>query len=907
MNHGTARVGTGRARALAALLALAGVCGAAPAGAITAGVMGGGPFYAGGTPVMNTLRASGFNTVILWTIHVYYPSGDLIFNDVLVCSNGAYVGNTNWPAQLATLKQATTSVSRIEVAVGSGGGPNDFLAIQKLIADGGTGTNSILYRNFAALIAATGADAICFNDESLYDVATMVSFGQMLAVLGRKVTLCPYNNPTVWQNVKSQLGATVDAVYLQCYAGGAGNNPAAWNAYFGGLRVSPGLWCRHGAGCAAGDTAAAVATKMNNWRNSPGIPGGWMWLYDDMQKCTNDAPAAYAAAIAGDTTLPTDATWDGGGANDAWTTGANWIGDLPPATGAILRFAGSTRLTPSNTLGAGATVAGIYFTTNAGSFTLHGNPATLTGPIESSSSAMQTLAMPMVLGTGSTVLLRTILGSGNLILSGTISGEGHIEKQVQAVNATTAVLAGSNTYSGTTTLLAGNLSISSIKHMGSPDPSSVGMPSAGNGVIGLGVATRLIYTGAGDTTDRGIDLRGSPCRIVQAGGGLLNFTGAFTASTPGAKVLTLDGAGAGEVAGAIENPPSNGNTRIVKEGAGVWTLSGANTFAGNTTVNAGTLALGVDGSLQPSSSAIIAAGATFDVSARASPYTWGGEAALTASGTGVGLGTTAAALRGAPGGIIDLGTRPITLAFAPAAFTGDTTHPALYIPDGTLSLGGNAFTVQNASGSPLAAGTYRLVEQASGSIMSSGGHAVSVTGASLAPTNAGATLVVTGAYVNLVVFEKAVPTVITPPSAAPILQGQSLAASVLSGGTASVAGAFAFTSPGVTPGVGTADQSVTFTPADTTNYLALLLDVTVTVAEPTRIPALHLDAGGFALEWSGSNAWRYTVETTHALQPAMAWSNLAGYADLSGVDGLMSAQDTNALPDIVRFYRVSMK
>src|ERR1035441_7348586 len=33
-------------------------------------IFGGGPFYTGGTATMNALRASGYTTVMLWTIHV---------------------------------------------------------------------------------------------------------------------------------------------------------------------------------------------------------------------------------------------------------------------------------------------------------------------------------------------------------------------------------------------------------------------------------------------------------------------------------------------------------------------------------------------------------------------------------------------------------------------------------------------------------------------------------------------------------------------------------------------------------------------------------------------------------------------------------------------------------------------
>jgi hypothetical protein len=261
-------------------------------------IFGGGPFYTGGQARMNELRNSGYTTVMLWTIHLNENNGDLIYNDILVVSNGVYVGNPAWPGQLATLKQPPTSVNRIEISVGSWGVP-DFERIKILMDTYGTNTTSILYRNFQALKAATGADAVDFDDESQYDVNTMVKFGRMLSSIGYKVTLCPYTQPTFWQNVYNQLGpAIVDEVYLQCYAGGAGNNPATWNNYFPGLKVQPGMWSRHGGGCADGSTAAEVQAQMTSWRNSAGITGGFMWLYDDMLSCTVGGTAAdYARAI----------------------------------------------------------------------------------------------------------------------------------------------------------------------------------------------------------------------------------------------------------------------------------------------------------------------------------------------------------------------------------------------------------------------------------------------------------------------------------------------------------------------------------------------------------------------------------------------------------------------------------
>jgi hypothetical protein len=68
------------------------------------------------------------------------------------------------------------------------------------------------------------------------------------------------------------------------------------------------------------------------------------------------------------------------------------------------------------------------------------------------------------------------------------------------------------------------------------------------------------------------------------------------------------------------------------------------------------------------------------------------------------------------------------------------------------------------------------------------------------------------------------------PTASAIAYGQTLAASTLSGGSATPAGSFAFATPSTAPSVGTASQSVTYTPTDTANFITASGSVSVTVA-----------------------------------------------------------------------------
>ena len=186
----------------------------------------------------------------------------------------------------------------------------------------------------------------------------------------------------------------------------------------------------------------------------------------------------------------------------------------------------------------------------------------------------------------------------------------------------------------------------------------------------------------------------------------------------------------------------SGGGSLTKLGSGTLTLSGTNTYSGSTAISAGTLALGSNGSISNSSSLAIAAGASYDVSAIAA-YDLGSRTALSASGTGTAVGTSAATIVG--GTTVSLGAQPITLTY-------DGSHPALSISQGTLSLNCNTFIVNSAS--PLAPGSYTIIQQASGTISSAGTY--NVYGTAIGSGNLGS-IQVSGANVNLVVTPAGAP------------------------------------------------------------------------------------------------------------------------------------------------------
>jgi autotransporter-associated beta strand protein len=185
------------------------------------------------------------------------------------------------------------------------------------------------------------------------------------------------------------------------------------------------------------------------------------------------------------------------------------------------------------------------------------------------------------------------LGGGNsansLTVAGALAGANGLTIAPNGTTAGTVTLTGANTFTGKTAVSAGTLVVASLNSVvGGTASSSLGAPTtAANGTISLGAgaaAAVLTYTGAGETTDRAIDLAGTTggATINSNGAGPLTFTGGFSSSAAGAKTLTLSGTNTDPttISGAITN--GAGTVTVSKSGAGQWVLSGTNTYTGAT-------------------------------------------------------------------------------------------------------------------------------------------------------------------------------------------------------------------------------------------------------------------------------------------------------------------------------------
>ena len=281
------------------------------------------------------------------------------------------------------------------------------------------------------------------------------------------------------------------------------------------------------------------------------------------------------------------------------------------------------------------------------------------------------------------------------------------------------------------------------------DPGSLGTITVGN----LYVTNATLQIDNVSLNNAGITLRQAGTILMKGSGTVKGVTmssafvgnSATLATTSASDVLTV---GDGTVANQMTGGAADSVLHVA--GPGTVLLSQPGNYAGKWSVDAGTNQLGVAGGLGTGANLNINAGAVFDVTPLgATTYTLDTKA-LSANGTGTVVGSTASTIMADPGATVDFASKPLTLTFTPASTSGDSGHPALFAARGTMSFNGNAITVSNAFGAPLGAGTYQLVHQASGSIISSGAFVTLFNGSPLGAGLIGE-IVAVGGDLNLVV------------------------------------------------------------------------------------------------------------------------------------------------------------
>jgi autotransporter-associated beta strand protein len=291
------------------------------------------------------------------------------------------------------------------------------------------------------------------------------------------------------------------------------------------------------------------------------------------------------------------------GSNDGnWGDAVQWKnGVVPDGVDATANFLSHPSLdaNPVVTLEAARIVGTINFDNVSRSYTLAGaNGITL--DVSSGEahvnvfSGSHAIDAPLTLADDTTVTVSP--ANASLSISSIQASAARLTK----AGAGTLRLTGVNYYSGATVINGGVLNVATLANVNTP--SSIGTGSVAGSAADLVIdGGTLQYTGATDqSTDRLFTIGASVASLDSSGSGAMQFinTGVIATTGTGPRTLTLTGTStaANTLAPALADDGVNA-TSLVKSGSGTWTISGANTYSGNTTVTAGTLKYGASNTI----------------------------------------------------------------------------------------------------------------------------------------------------------------------------------------------------------------------------------------------------------------------------------------------------------------------
>ncbi|MFA4916765.1 MAG: autotransporter-associated beta strand repeat-containing protein, partial [Syntrophales bacterium] len=281
-------------------------------------------------------------------------------------------------------------------------------------------------------------------------------------------------------------------------------------------------------------------------------------------------------------------TWTGTTSN-LWSVGSNWGGSAPGPGDDLVFPEGASNLSTINDIISGTCFANI--TISGSGYTLAGNLLGLTGNLtDSAASGGNTISLSLILGPNQTISVTN--AAQTLTISGVLTDTGGIRGFTKAGSGTLA-LAAANDYTGTTTINAG------ILCYGTNDAILTGAITINGGTLDLNgysdVIGALTMTGGSITTAAGTLTLGGDV-ITNAASTSATISGNLDLGGATRNFTVSDGAAAEDMVISAVISSTSGVYGITKAGTiasllgtGTLVLTGANTYTGPTTVNAGVL------------------------------------------------------------------------------------------------------------------------------------------------------------------------------------------------------------------------------------------------------------------------------------------------------------------------------
>ncbi|MEZ5889625.1 MAG: autotransporter-associated beta strand repeat-containing protein [Xanthobacteraceae bacterium] len=507
----------------------------------------------------------------------------------------------------------------------------------------------------SAGLTKTGDGTLTLSGTNTYTGGTTINAGTLSvnsdAKLGNTAGGITFNGGTLQSTASftSNRDVTVGA-------GGGAFDTSSGTLTLGGLIAGTGALTKSGAG-----TLRLIA-------DSPGFTGTTTISAGTLQLGNNSTAGSIAGDIVNNGTLVIDRSNDliyGGVISGSGVLTKNRANTLT-LTGNNT-YQGQTNLT-GGTLEAGATNA---FSANSAHVLSSGTTLDLNGFDQTIGSLANSGGGSNRIVTNSSAIA-AILTTGGNNTSTTFAGviqDGTGTVSLTKEGAGTFTLSGANTYSGVTLVNAGTLRAATANDFSANSAHTV----AAGAFLDLFGGSQVIGSLAGAGT-------------------VINSSASATART-----LTTGGDNASTTFSGVIQNGANAVTNLIKQGTGVFTLSGANTYSGTTTINAGTLQGGATNAFSSASAHTVAAGALLDLGGFSQIIaSLAGAGTVTNSGGAVSLTTGGNNTSTTFSGVIQDGAGATSLTKTGTGtfiLTGDNTYTGgTTISAGTLQLGSNSTT-----------------------------------------------------------------------------------------------------------------------------------------------------------------------------------------------------------------------